>query len=133
MKKPSTAFIVDNRPTILSSMETTLKSHGFSVRCYNSATAFIPEQDSNQAGCVLVDPLRSTDVDMVLRWLHESGSLLSIVLISGLVESLSSVLNWSPSAPILQRPHGISALLLMVADGLAGSVSRQVIRERSQG
>jgi hypothetical protein len=75
----------------------------------------------------------STDGDVVLRWWHESGSLLSIVLISGLIESSDLVSNQGPSASMAERPYLISALLTMVTDGLAGSLSRKVIQERSGG
>jgi DNA-binding NtrC family response regulator len=128
VKKPPTVFIVDNRSAVLNSLETTIKSHGFHVQCYNTAAQFIAEQDSDQAGCVLVDPLMAAEGGKVLHWLHGSKSHLAIVLISGLLESYAV-----PSeAPLAQQPHEISALLTMVADGLTGSLSRQAIRERSR-
>ena len=69
----------------------------------------------------------------MLRWLHESGSLLSVALISGLMESAGSASSEGPSAPIVLEPHEVSALLTMVTDGLAGSISRHVIRDRTRG
>lgn len=128
MKQPPTVFIVDNRPAILSALEAAVKTHGFLVQRYNSAEQFIAEHSSNRVGCVLIDPLISEEGDAVLRWLHEADSLLSVVLISGLIESIPQPKH-SPSAAVDLLPYEASALVTMVTDGLAGSISRQVIRE----
>jgi len=133
MKKAPTVFIVDNRPAITRSLEATIQTHGFLVRRYGWAAQFIADQDSSSVGCVLVDPLMADEGGAVLRWLYESGSLLSVVLISGLIESASSVASESSSAPIVLEPHEVSALVTMVTDGLAGSISRHVIRDRTRG
>ena len=131
MKKPPTVFIVDNRPAVLNVLEAVVKSNDLPVQCYSSAAQFIADQDLNRVGCVLIDPLIDVQGDVVLRWLHESGRLLSVVLISGLIGSTRSVHEESPSAPVVLKPHEEFALMTMVTDGLAGSMSRQVIRERS--
>jgi FixJ family two-component response regulator len=133
MKQPPTVFIVDNRPAITSALEATIKTHSFLVHCYSSAARFIADQDSSNVGCVLVDPLVAGEGRAVLRWLHESGSLLSVVLISGLIESAASGSSESRSAAVALEPHEESALLTMVTDGLAGSISRHVIRDRTRG
>jgi len=127
VKHPATVFIVDNRPAILSTLEAAVKTHGFLVQCYSSAAQFFAQQDSNRVGCVLIDPLIDQG-GVVLRWLHEADSLLSVVLISGLIRSISQGEHRPPAAVEL-RPHEASALVTMVTDGLAGSISRQVIRE----
>jgi FixJ family two-component response regulator len=132
VKKPPTVFIVDDRSWVLKTLEAIIKTHGFPVQCYTTAEEFIAEQDPDRVGCVLVDPLRAIDGSVVLRWLHESRSLLSLALISGLVNSPDSTPQGSPSYPVLDKPYEISALLTMVSDGLSGSLSRNVIRERSR-
>ena len=128
MKQPPTVFIVDNRPAILSSLEAAVKAHGFPVQCYDSAAQFIAEQNPGRVGCALIDPLIADQGGAVLRWLHESDSLLSLVLISGLIRSISQT-EHSPSAASNLQPYEAFALVTMVTDGLAGSISRQVIRE----
>jgi FixJ family two-component response regulator len=128
-----TVFIVDNRATVSSWLENIIKKRGFPVRCFGSAAEFIAELKPNQAGCVLVDPLAGIEGDVVLRWLHESESLLSIVLFSGLSCSSAVIPKLNPSAPIVEKPYEISALLTMVADGLDGSISRNFIRKRTRG
>jgi two-component system response regulator TtrR len=131
--KPPTVFIVDDRSDVLELLEEVIKKRGFPVQCFTSAAGFIAELERNQVGCVLVDPLAGTGGDQVLRWLHDSGSLLAIVLISGLIYSSAFTSKPNLSAPIVEKPYEISALLTMVADGLAGSISRKVIRERTRG
>jgi len=122
---------VDNRPAVRNVLEAVVKLNDLPVQCYSSAAQFIGDQDLNRVGCVVIDPLIDVQGDVVLRWLHESGRLLSVVLISGLIESTRSVLEDAPSAPVVLKPHEEFALMTMVTDGLAGSMSRQVIRERS--
>jgi FixJ family two-component response regulator len=127
VKNPPTVFIVDDRPAVLRSLRETVTAHSFSAQCYDSAAQFIADQDSNQVGCILVD-LLSAQGGLILRWLHESDSVLSIVPISGLIELSTSVPKNSP-AP---SPHQLSTLLNMLTDGIAGSIGRQVIRERTR-
>jgi FixJ family two-component response regulator len=132
VKKPPTVFIVDNRPALVNLLEAVIKSNDLPVQCYSSAAQFIADQDLNQVGCVLIDPLIAIQSDVVLRWLHESSSLLSVVLISGLLGASTSMLEESPSVPAVLKPHEEFALMTMVSDGIAGSISRQVIRERNE-
>ena len=133
VKKPPTVFIVDNRPAVLNLLEAVVKSHDLPVQCYSSAAQFIANQDLNRVGCVLIDPLIAVQGEVVLRWLHESDRLLSVVLFSRLIESSRSLLEVSPSAPAVLKPHEEFTLMTMLTDGLAGSISRQFIRERSGG
>ena len=133
VKKPPTVFILDNRPAVVNLLEAVFKSNDLPAQCYSSAKQFIADQDLNRVGCVLIDLLIAIQGDSVLRWLHESGSLLSVVLISGLIGASTSVLVESPSVPVVLKPHEEFALMTMVTDGLAGSISRQVIRERNGG
>ena len=133
MKKPPTVFIVDDRPEIASMLQGTLKAQFFWVENYPSAAKFIAEEHSNLVGCVLLDPLFATEGDAVLRWLHEANNPLSIVLISGFIRWSSSGPKADAAKPLVLKPYEISALMTMVTDGLAGSLTRQVIRERSGG
>ena len=86
MKLSPTVFVVDDRPQILESLKAIFMLHGYTVECFASSAEFIADQGPNQAGCVVVDPLMNPSGHTVLRWLHKSDSLLSIVLISGLID-----------------------------------------------
>ena len=131
VKQSPTVFIVDDRPPVLESLKAIFKLHGYTVECFASSAEFIADQGPNQAGCVLVDPLMNPSGHTVLRWLHKSDSLLSIVLISGLIDCADHVRQASVPR-IAESPYEVSALLTMVADGLAGSLSRKAIRDRGR-
>jgi FixJ family two-component response regulator len=131
VKQSPTVFVVDDRPQVLESLKAIFKAHGYTVECFASSAEFIADQGPNQAGCVIVDPLMNPSGRTVLQWLHKSDSLLSIVLISGLIASADRVQQASVPR-ISESPYEIWVLLTMVADGLAGSLSRKSIRDRGR-
>ena len=131
MKQSPIVFIVDDRPAVLESLEGILAPHGYAIECFASSAEFIAEHGPNQVGCVLVDPLMNASGHSVLRWLHESDSPLSIVLISGLIDCVDHVRQASEPR-IARSPYQVSALLTMVADALAGSLSRQATWDRGR-
>ena len=131
MKQPPTVFIIDDDPAVTTSLSAVLKAHGYLIRSFASAKEFIAEQDANQVGCILVDLLAQKRSSELLIWLHESGSLLSLVIISGL--EAADMIRHEPSAvPFVEKRYEVSALLTMVADGVAGSLSRHAVRDRSR-
>jgi FixJ family two-component response regulator len=129
VKQPPRVFVVDDRPSVLDSLEALVKSHGYDVQSVSSAAEFIAEQKSDQVGCVIIDPLMSANGQCVLQWLHQSGSLMSIVLVSGLIGS-ADYSRQAPRPRIAEKPHEVWALLRMVGDGLAGSLTRKAVRDR---
>jgi FixJ family two-component response regulator len=83
-----------------------------------------------QVGCVLIDLLLpGMSGSDVLRFLQESRSLLSVVIISGLIDPLAME-EESESVALLEKPFKISALLTMIEDGIAGSFRRRAERHR---
>jgi len=131
VKQVPTVFVVDDRRSVLDSLEAVFKSHGYDVECDNSAGEFIAGQDLNQVGCVVVDPLMNASGHAILRWLHQSDSLLSIALVSGLIDS-ADFIRQANVPKIAEKPYEVWALLTMVADGLAGSLSRKAVRDRGR-
>ena len=132
MKQPPTVFIIDDDPAVTTSLSAILKAHGYTVQCYASAKEFIAEEDANRVGCILVDLMaQRRSAGELLIWLHESGSLLSLVIISGL-EAADMIRHKPSTVPFVEKPYEVSALLTMVADGVAGSLSRHAVRDRSR-
>jgi len=132
VKQPPTVFIIDDDPAVANSLSKLLKAHGYTVECFTSAKEFIAEQDATRVGCVLVDLLaQRKSGSELLVWLHESGSLLSLVIISGL-EPADLICHEAAAVPFVEKPYEVSALLTMVADGVAGSLSRHAVRDRSR-
>lgn len=132
MKQPPTVFIIDDDPAVTTSLSKVLTAHGYTVRCFASAKEFIAEQAPTQVGCILVDLLAQKESGSeLLIWLHESGSLLSLVIVTGL-EPADLIRHEPATVPFVEKPYEVSALLTMVADGVAGSLSRHAVRDRSR-
>jgi two-component system response regulator FixJ len=52
---PGTVFIVDDDPSFLKSVSRLLRSAGYPVQTFESATAFLARLDPEMTGCVLAD------------------------------------------------------------------------------
>jgi FixJ family two-component response regulator len=125
--KPSAkVFVVDDDSAVLKSLEAILTSRGYTAKCYSSAEEFLAEHHPSQVGCVLIDlTMPGMDGCELLRRLQESGSLLSVVVISGLIDERVLELQGDEPVPTLEKPYEISTLLQMVEDGVAGSIRRR--------
>jgi FixJ family two-component response regulator len=132
VKQPPTIFIIDDDSSVRSSLAVVLQVHGYAVQCFESAVEFLAEQDPSHVGCILIDLLtQKASGAQLLMWLHESGSLLSLAIISGL-DAADLVRKEYDSFAVVEKPYQLSALLTMVADGVAGSLSRHAVRDRSR-
>jgi FixJ family two-component response regulator len=132
VKQPPTLFIIDDDPGATLSLVTVLKAHGYQIQTFGTAVEFLAERDPSQVGCILIDPVtQGASIAQLLTWLHEAGSLLSLVIISGL-DAPNLIHKKDDSTAVLQKPFELSALLTMVADGVAGSLSRHAVRDRSR-
>ncbi len=132
MKQPPTVFIIDDDPAVTASLAAVLQAHGYAIQCFESAIEFLAEQDPSHVGCILIDLMtQKASGAQLLMWLHESGSLLSLALISGL-DAADLVRKEEGTFAVIEKPYQLSALLTMVADGVAGSLSRHAVRDRSR-
>jgi FixJ family two-component response regulator len=123
-------FLIDDESTLLKSLVEVLLRHGYDVQYFSSALAFMSQHHPNQVGCVLIDlMLPGTSGSDVLRFLQESRSLISVVIISGLVDS-SAFEDEGETVALLEKPFKLSTLLMMIEDGIAGSFRRRAERHR---
>jgi two-component system response regulator TtrR len=122
VKHTAKVFVIDNDPAVLASLEAILADAGYDVRCFSSTQDFLVHYHPSQVGCLLVD-LKVPGSELLER-LQEAGSLLSVVIISGLVDSARQT-GKAPAIPILIKPFEASTLLTMVEDAIAGSVRRR--------
>ncbi len=126
MKHLPKVFVVDYDSAVLHAIETLLNGQGYQVSCFESAEQFIAHHHPTQVGCVLIDLLMpGVDGRALLRRLQESRSVLSVVIISGLVDSPSYEQFGQGPAPILSKAYEITTLLTMVEDAVAGSIKRR--------
>jgi FixJ family two-component response regulator len=127
-------FAVDHDSAVLDAIATFLTGYGYDVRCYSSAKEFLAQHHPTEVGCVLVDlSMRDMGGSEMLRHLQDTGSLLSVIITTGLFQSTKSS---SPDDIGLLRqetPYKLATLLRMVEDGVAGSIRRRAERKRGKG
>ncbi len=130
MKHSPKVFVVDDDLAVLESVDALLRTHGYDVRCFSSAEEFIAQHHPTQVGCVLVDLwIPGMGGSELLRHLQESGSLLSVVIISGLIDSTVSDEHENVPVRSLAMPYKVQTFLTMVEDAVAGSIRRRVERK----
>jgi two-component system response regulator TtrR len=126
VKHLAKVFVVDDDPAILSSVYALLMAQGYSVRCYASAEEFLADHHPTQVGCVLIDLwLPGMGGSELLRRLQESRSLLSVVIISGMIDSATLEECEKASVPILAKPYNEQTFLKLVEEGILDSVQRR--------
>jgi FixJ family two-component response regulator len=125
-------FIVDDEAAVLKSLEAVLTPRGYDVSYFRSADEFIAQHHPTQVGCVLIDLLMpGLAGGEVLRHLQDSGSLLSVIIISGLIEPGAFASRENAGMSMLEKPYEMSTLLTMIQDGIAGSFRRRAERHLS--
>jgi FixJ family two-component response regulator len=125
VKQLATVFIIDDDTAVLTSIESLLTAQSYEVKCCASVNEFIAQNHSTQLGCVVIDlSKRSLDGSELIRHLHEIRSVLSVVIISGLIDSAIAYRKEKGKVPILAKPYEIWILLTMIEDAIAGSLKR---------
>jgi len=77
-------FVIDDEPTMLASLEALFTAEGYAVRCFSSAEGFYAQHHRTEVGCLVVDlMIPGMGGGELLRRLQESGSVLSVVVITG--------------------------------------------------
>jgi FixJ family two-component response regulator len=122
-------FVVDDDAAVLKSLEGVLAPHGYEVIYFGSAEEFIAQHHPTEVGCVLIDLLMpGMGGSEVLRHLQDSGSLLSVIIISGLIDPVAFESRENAGVSMLEKPYEMSTLLTMIQDGIAGSFRRRAER-----
>ena len=125
MKQLPKVFVVDDDPAVLSSIEALLTAQSYDVQCFASAEEFIAQHHPTQVGCVVIDlSTPGMGGSELMRHLQETRSLLSVVIISGLIDSAVSHQHEQEPVPIFAKPYEVWTLLTMIEDAIAGSLKR---------
>ena len=120
-------FVVGDAPAVLSSIEAHLAAQSSDVQCFASAKEFIAQHHPTHVGCVVVDlSAPGMEGSELIRHLHDTQSLLSVVIISGLIDSAISHRHEKEPVPILVKAHEVWILLTMIKDAIAGSLKRDL-------
>ena len=127
MKPLPKVFVVDDDPAVLSSIEALLTAQSYDVKCFASAEEFIAQLHPTHVGCVVIDlSAPGMGGSELIRHLHETHSLLSVVIISGLIDSAIYHRHEKEPVPILVKPYEVWILLTMIEDAIAGSLKRDL-------
>jgi two-component system response regulator TtrR len=127
-------FVVDDDAATLKSVEIGLAPYGYDIRYFKSSAEFMAQYHPSQVGCVLLDVLIPGTGGSELLWhLQDTGSMLSVVIISELTEPGAYIKNGNQSVSVLEKPYQTSTLLAMIADGVADSFRRRAERFRGGG
>jgi FixJ family two-component response regulator len=125
VKQLPKVFVIHDNLAVLSSIEALLIAENYHVNCFPSAEAFLAQYHPIQVGCLVID-LSAPGVggSELMRHLQETRSLLSIVIISGLIDLVVPHQHDGEPLPILAKPYEVWTLLTMISDATAGSLKR---------
>lgn len=84
MTDTPTIFVVDDDPAMRTALQAAGQHMHIAVETYPTAMTFLEQFDIDRPGCVVLD-LKMPDLDglEVQRILHERGSCLPVIMISG--------------------------------------------------
>ena len=134
MKHLPKVFVIDHDANMLASLEALLTTEGYSVRCFMTAEGFYAQHHPTEVGCLVVDLMISgMGGSELLRRLQDSGSVLSVVVITGLFSPAVASRTGKLPVKLLERPYEVATLLKVVEDGIAGSIQRRAIQMKSGG
>jgi len=112
MSTTSTIHVVDDDPAMRDSLRMLLEASGFTVRAYDSASAFL-DGGQSELGCVLTD-VRMPEIDglTLLRRLREMGVRLPVIVMTGEGDIALAVQAMKAGAvDFLEKPFGDELLL----------------------
>ncbi len=127
MKPFPKVFVIDADAAVLGSIEAHLTAQSYDVQCFASAEEFVAQLHPTHVGCVVIDlSTPGMGGSRLIRHLHETHSLLSVVIISGLIDSAIYHPLENEPVPILVKPYEVWILLTMIEDAIAGSLKRDL-------
>lgn len=127
VKQAPKVFVIDVDSAVLSSMGSLLAAQSYEVVCFDSAEEFIAQHHPSHIGCVVIDlSAPGTNGSELIRHLHESRSLLSVVIVSGLIDSAVRLSREKVALPILAKAYEAWTFLMMIEDAIAGSLKRNL-------
>jgi two-component system response regulator FixJ len=122
MSATNTVHVVDDDPAMRDSLRLLLESAGFAVRSHDSAAVFLAASPDGP-GCVLID-VRMPDIDglTLLRRLHEQGTRLPVIIMTGQGDIAIAVSAMKAGAiDFLEKPFSDAALFGAIGRALEQS------------
>jgi two-component system response regulator FixJ len=130
-------FVVDDDPDVRESLVTLLKSSGFQVEPFESATKFLADGGAARRGCLIAD-IRMPDMDglALQEELTRRGALLSVIIVTGHGDVPLAVRAMKAGAvDFLEKPFEEESLLVSVrraADRISSAGTRIAAFDEAQ-
>lgn len=121
MTTSGTIHIVDDDEAVRDSLEALLQAHGYAVKTYASAEAFLAAHPSTPSGCAIVD-VRMPGMDGIalLNKLRQRGHALPVIVVTGHGDIPLAVQAMKAGAiDFVEKPYSNETILEAVKRGLA--------------
>ena len=130
----STVYIVDDDPTVLESVQDSLRSAGMPIRGYHSAEEFIRHCSFDGGGCLILDLQMPgmTGIELI-EWLRANHIDIPVIVLSGhgnipaVVESMKL-----GAAEFLEKPVDDRTLVARVRELLQAETARYNEKEKTR-
>ena len=128
----SVVHLVDDEKQVLKALSRLLNSEGYETAGYLSAKDFMAKHDANASGCVVLDVSMPEVSGLELQqWLTQTGSLLSVIFVTGNGDIPTSVRAMKAGAvDFLTKPVKDTDLLNSVRQAV--ELSRQMRLARAE-
>jgi FixJ family two-component response regulator len=125
-------FLVDDDPSVLRTLGRGLCAHGFNVRAWDSAVAFLREQDPQAPGCLVADvAMPGVDGLELQAMLEARGEARPIIFITGKGSiSMSVEAMRGGAVTFLSKPVHLSELAEAVREAVARDAAARQSRAR---
>jgi FixJ family two-component response regulator len=126
-------FVVDDDPSLLTSVGRLLRQHGFEVILFNSAEAVQRHGNFNQAFCIVLDIDLGEDSGIELyRWLAASCITLPVIFITGNDDHATrAVAIQSECIAYLTKPFSAKSLIEAIRRASADPAHGPACRDHS--
>jgi FixJ family two-component response regulator len=127
VKQVPKVFIIDVDSAVSTSIRSLLTAQSYEVLCFSTTAEFIAQHHPAHVGCIDIDlSVPGTNGSELIKHLHESRSLLSLVIVSGLIDSAVRLTREKAVLPILAKGYEAWTFLMMIEDAIAGSLKRDI-------
>ena len=126
--------IVDDDSAVRELTRRVLESAGFAVATYPSAEEFLAKFDEEATSCIATD-LRMPNVDgmQLQKRLHDLGSIVSLVVVSGYADVRTTVRLMEEGAmTLLEKPYLPDELVAVIKRAVASTETRRKKRDELQ-
>lgn len=114
-------FVVDDDPAVCRALSRLLRSHGYAVRTFPSADAFLENASDQAPDCLVLDvQMPGTDGLTLQARLVESGSAIPVIIITALgSKATRDAANSYGAAAYIEKPVRAESLLKAVQQAIS--------------